>query len=396
MLAGRTQAAIAWGERALTEARAAGNREVESHALNNIGVSLLDQGDLIGGRARLDGSLAIALADGLDEHAARAWTNLGTAQAAKRKLLEAEQTLRAGLAYCDERDLEPWSLDMRACLAGVQLERGSTDAAVRIADEVLRHHQLLLVSRISAMQVTSLAGVRRGDPDMEPKLASLHAMACRTAVAEQMLPVALLQAEAAWTAGRAADVVSLTDEVWAAYAAAEEQPWLLAELAYWRALGGAADDVPFELPEPFALMRDGRVQESSEAWATIGRPFWAALALTAGDEAETSQAVAAMMRLGAPASAQAVRRDLARRGLPVPRGPRGAALANPAGLTARELDVLRCLVDGLSNAEIAMRLTLSERTVGHHVSAVLRKLGVPSRSRAAAAAARILQALSPI
>ena len=85
-----------------------------------------------------------------------------------------------------------------------------------------------------------------------------------------------------------------------------------------------------------------------------------------------------------------MRRELAKRGLPVPRGPRGVARANPAGLTARELDILRYLVEGLSDAEIAVRLTLSERTVGHHVSAVLRKLNVPSRSRAAAAAARIL------
>ena len=129
-------------------------------------------------------------------------------------------------------------------------------------------------------------------------------------------------------------------------------------------------------------MRDGRAREASDAWTAIGRPFWAALALTAGDPAAAAEAVAAMLRLEAPASAQAVRRDLGRRGLPVPRGPRAVARANPAGLTARELDVLRCLVDGLSDAEIATRLTLSERTVGHHVSAVLRKLGVPTRSRA--------------
>jgi DNA-binding NarL/FixJ family response regulator len=52
-------------------------------------------------------------------------------------------------------------------------------------------------------------------------------------------------------------------------------------------------------------------------------------------------------------------------------------------------------VEGLSDAELAARLTLSQRTVSHHVSAVLRKLGVPSRSRAAAAAAAILGDLTP-
>src|SRR5262249_53683759 len=47
------------------------------------------------------------------------------------------------------------------------------------------------------------------------------------------------------------------------------------------------------------------------------------------------------------------------------------------------------LADGLSYAEVADRLVLSEKTVGHHVSAVLRKLGEPPRSRAGAAAMRL-------
>lgn len=394
MFGGTPQDVLTWGERALAEARAAGDREVEAHALINTGAALWRRGDLIAGRAQLDQSLDIALADGLEEHAARAWTNIGTLQATKCMFTDAEQTFRAGLAYCAERDLDSWSRYMQGWLAGVLLDRGGTGAAVRLAEEVLRHPHLSVVSRIHALLVTGFAAVRRGDPAAEVQLAELPALARSIAEPQRLLPVALLQAEAAWTAGRPADIVALTDEVWAVCAGGWE-PWILAELAWWRALGGAADDVPFELPEPFALMRDGRAREASDAWSSIGRPFWAALALTAGDPAETSEAVAALLRLGAPATAHAVRRDLARRGLPVPRGPRGPARANPAGLTARELDVLRYLVQGLSDAEIAQRLTLSERTVGHHVSAVLRKLGVPTRSRAAAAAAQILGTPSP-
>ena len=52
------------------------------------------------------------------------------------------------------------------------------------------------------------------------------------------------------------------------------------------------------------------------------------------------------------------------------------------------MEVLALVVEGLSNPEIAKRLFLSEKTVGHHVSAVLRKLGEPTRARAAAAAVR--------
>jgi DNA-binding NarL/FixJ family response regulator len=76
-------------------------------------------------------------------------------------------------------------------------------------------------------------------------------------------------------------------------------------------------------------------------------------------------------------------------GLTVPRGPRQASRDNPAGLTPREVEVLGLLAEGLTYAEVAKRLVLSEKTVGHHVSAVLRKLGEPTRSRAVAAAVRL-------
>ena len=71
------------------------------------------------------------------------------------------------------------------------------------------------------------------------------------------------------------------------------------------------------------------------------------------------------------------------RKLTVPQGRRRTTRENPAGLTARQLDVLALLTQGLTNAEIAAKLFLSTRTAEHHVAAVLSKLGAASRQEAA-------------
>ena len=67
----------------------------------------------------------------------------------------------------------------------------------------------------------------------------------------------------------------------------------------------------------------------------------------------------------------------------MPRQPRRATRDNPGRLTDRELDVLLLLSEGLRNVDIAARLHISPKTVDHHVSAILAKLGVGSRQEAA-------------
>jgi NarL family two-component system response regulator LiaR len=57
-------------------------------------------------------------------------------------------------------------------------------------------------------------------------------------------------------------------------------------------------------------------------------------------------------------------------------------------LTPRELDVLRLVVEGFANKEIAHRLAITEKTVKTHVSNILQKLGVPDRTAAAVLALR--------
>ncbi len=98
----------------------------------------------------------------------------------------------------------------------------------------------------------------------------------------------------------------------------------------------------------------------------------------------------ALNALGARPAAAIVARRLRERGVRgVPRGPRSTTRQNPVGLTARELEVLALLSEGLRNAQIAERLVVSEKTVDHHVSAILRKLDVQTRSQASAHAIRL-------
>src|SRR5207302_10473976 len=110
----------------------------------------------------------------------------------------------------------------------------------------------------------------------------------------------------------------------------------------------------------------------------------------ADEEAPLRRALDELQRLGAQPAAAIVARRLRGRGARgLPRGPRPTTRKNPANLTAREIEVLRFVAQGLRNAQIAERLVLSERTVGHHVSAILRKLDVRTRTEASAEAVRL-------
>jgi DNA-binding CsgD family transcriptional regulator/tetratricopeptide (TPR) repeat protein len=387
MLAGDTAGTVSWGTRAIELARRIGDRESEIHALNNVGTALASDDDLLEGRRRLSQSLDLALAADAHEHAARAYTNLGSASVLNRQLADADRYLRAGVAYCAERDLDSWRLYMNAWQALSLAEQGCYEAAQECVTDVLRHPHLSPITRISASVVAGQLAARRGE-DYAAHLADALALAESTGEAQRLVPVAAARAEAAWIAGNTDEVVVEIDHAWAS-AIANPKRWDLGELSWWLAVRGVRRETPVPIAEPFALMLAGAWREAADAWDALDCPLWAAFALSASpDLAAAREALEIVDAIGAPAVRQAMLRDRHVRGLPLPRGPRASSRANPAGLTAREIDVLRLLVDGLSNADVARRLFLSEKTVGHHVSSVLRKLGEPTRSRAVAAALR--------
>jgi DNA-binding CsgD family transcriptional regulator len=208
--------------------------------------------------------------------------------------------------------------------------------------------------------------------------------------------VAVASGEAAWLDGDTGDVANATSDP-LALAVESRERWSIGELAYWRRQAGLNDDIAPELmAEPYALSIAGDWELAANRWREIGCPYEAALALADGDDnAALRQAFQELQGLGARPAAAIVARRLRERGVRgVPRGPRPRTRENPAGLTVRELEVLALLAEGLRNAQIAERLVVSEKTVDHHVSAILRKLDVSTRGEAAAEATR-RQLLAP-
>jgi DNA-binding CsgD family transcriptional regulator len=199
-----------------------------------------------------------------------------------------------------------------------------------------------------------------------------------------------MAAEAAWLEGRAGDVPGLTDRLWEALVAVEET-WVAGELAVWRRRTGIADSIPDAIPEPYARELAGDALGAAALWDELDSPYDAALARAHSDDEEALRlALAQLLQLGAHPAAAIVARRLRKRGARgLPRGPRPATRDNPAGLTSREVEVLALVAEGLRNGDIAERLFLSEKTVAHHVSAILRKLSVRTRGEAGAAAVRL-------
>jgi DNA-binding NarL/FixJ family response regulator len=138
------------------------------------------------------------------------------------------------------------------------------------------------------------------------------------------------------------------------------------------------------LAEPFRLEIDGDRAGATAAWLDLSCPYDAALALLgAADEESLRRAVGMLGELGATAAVRVARQLMRERGIrSVPTGPQRATRADPHGLTRREQEVLHLICAGNTNAEIAANLVLSVKTVDHHVSAVLAKLGVPTRAKA--------------
>lgn len=185
------------------------------------------------------------------------------------------------------------------------------------------------------------------------------------------------------------DLARQVIEEWLPHAGRPTAAPVTGELLSFARLAGVTMPDHLDATEPWASALRGEWVAAARVWWALGDSYQRALCLwQAGDVAHGLIALGLLDDLGAHAPARLMRDDLRSRGVrTVPRGPQSRTRDNPAGLTDRQLDVLRLAARGHTNQQIADELVLSVRTVEHHMSTVLAKFGVSTRQEAAEIAA---------
>jgi DNA-binding CsgD family transcriptional regulator/tetratricopeptide (TPR) repeat protein len=381
-------ASLAWGARAVELCEGSGETESLVNARIYLGTASLLGGDEQG-LSELESAIELAESAGLEDRVGTAYTNLAWATVRTRAYDIAADRLLAGVEYSSERGLESDRRHLLAYRARMELDLGNWSQATETAASVLREHSTSVVARIVPLIVQGLARARQGDPDVWEPLDEADELARPTESLQHIGPTAAARAEAAWLEGRIADVAAETEYA-LALALDRRSAWALGELAVWRRRSGVAEDLP-EVDGPFGQELAGDWAGAAARWEQLGCPYDAALTLAQSKDDEALRtSLTKLQQMGATGAGQVVSRRMRERGArQVPRGPRSSTKSNPAGLTAREIEVLELVAQGLRNSEIAQRLFLSEKTAGHHVSAILRKLDVRSRTEAGAEAARL-------
>lgn len=381
--------AFEWGLRAVELAEDLGERDMLVAAQNDLGTMEYLIG-VPGGRERLERSLRLALEEGFDKHAARAFMHLAWVATRVRDYGRAEHYIQRGIDYCTERDLDLHRHYLFTRRAQMELGQGRWDEAAESAGIVIEDPRSAPDGLAPALAVLALVRARRGDPDHRAPLEQAMTLIDSGCDLQRSGPVVAAHAEVLWLEHQLDQLQNATSEALELMLRCRAA-WLVGELGCWRWRAGAKDELPAELlAEPYRRSIAGDWAGAAKRWRELGCPYEAALALADSDHPDSlRQAFDELQALGARPAAAIVARRMRERGVRgVPRGPRPTTRENPAGLTARELEVLTLLPEGLRNAQIAERLVVSEKTVDHHVSAILRKLDVRTRGAAAAEAVR--------
>lgn len=400
MLARRFDDAEACGQRAMDLATATGEDQVLATAMIHSGIALGMSGDDTG-LDRVRAGIAIASRIGDDDLVASGWLQIGSGYAELRRYDVAVPALREGLEFAEARELVLSAHYIAAWLGRCELELGQWDAAATLAGGLVRNPRCRGISRFVALVTLGWLRSRRGDPGVWPLLDEALVLARSTGHLQRLWPIAASRAEAAWIEGRLDDELALVDEV---AALAEQLSYWPAfeELRVWQRMAADVDRGDMDRGEigsaqlPFGLLAAGRPDLARDGWASLGCPYEKAMAMFDIATLEELRAAHGVFDgLGAAPMRERTAEAIRCLGAVAPRRPTASTRANPHALTNRELAVLALVATGRTNRGIAEELHISVKTVDHHVSNVLAKMGVRSRAEAAVAAERLGLTIAP-
>jgi DNA-binding CsgD family transcriptional regulator len=445
MLQGEAPEARAPCEEAIRIAREVGAADVECHALNTLGAVLVQLGALEEGIDALRKGQQLAMDLGALQELGRSYINLGQALDDAGRLQEAAELSREGwerlrlrvgttaaflaaeaglrlirlgrwdeaLAVLEEAaeigGPSPFPGMVSAALAWIEVLRGELDRAtahLQSATQLLPKEKPYWISLEGPAAELALA---RGHPQELRQMVDIDAEVPH-AYPPFLMPLLVCATRA--EAELAQQARSVRD------APAEREAVTRAETLLSRVhsmtaanrwpLGSPPREMTLEvdLCELEALRASGK--DRADGWNTIaarweelGRPYPAAYArlreaqAALAEDAPRGRVVEALasarttaVRLGAKPLLEQI--DVASRRARVRTAdPEGKPPDEVAGLTARELDVLRLIAEGRTNPEIGKALYMSPKTASVHVSRILSKLDVKTRTEAAGVAHRL-------
>jgi DNA-binding CsgD family transcriptional regulator/tetratricopeptide (TPR) repeat protein len=382
LVEGRYSEAIRYGDQAVTVARAVHYPPMEVHAAVTAGTARSFLHDPAG-RSQVEAAVRLGVERNLGEFAARAMNNLGLLSLWRGRPVQALQEFERLVEYTQTRELDAWYIAAIATRATLNVMHGRWDEA-DLDLEMVMGQETCRQTEIETLNTAAILRARRGDPGaadlIEDAVTSVESFDDH----EANVTACALAMEGAWIGLISREAAEFR------YREILRSPVLPADDSGRGVLGYWATRLGLEAPEgripgPAGLERDGRVAEASQSWEERGYPVEAAVTKAMLPDANLEAVFSGLSKLGADGVIRGLRTELQRRRVArIPRGQRQTTRQNPFGLTERQAEVLSLMVSGLSNAAIAEQLFITEKTVSHHVSAVLTKLNVSSRLQAVA------------
>lgn len=451
MLHGRFRESRPLCEQAIEQARAAGLRELEGHALNTLGFDLAALGESQAAVEAGDEALRIAIDLGIPDDIGRSYVNRSETQAWFGYPDRAVEYSLEGIRVADEWGVgNSYGAYIGLGAVSFAFESGDWEAAANFLDVADRTgaagQGAYLYRAIYAMEYLACSGQAAADELLRRVLPlikddartdndglihmggiELHAFAGRDREAAELAVDGMRHLSGAENQTRLVELARVAAWPVAEVGRRAREAGEASEVARWdafmRELEESAGDWASTAVDPGERLRrvvqldldeigahrarmEGTAAAESfgslaQAWTELERPFRAAMAhrweAQLADEAGDRDTAVAALRAAHGIAARLGAKPLLERLETLARklrvrvrdeGPGGGddGASAPYGLTPRELEVLTLVAAGRTNKQIAGELFISESTAGVHVSNILGKLGVSSRTEAASVA----------